>query len=1349
MRVIDFPENRGKRAAMAAGIRASVAEVIVFVDSDSVVEPDALRRLVQPLADRRVGAVCGHADVLNLRESWLTRMQAVRYFVAFRVVKAAESVFNAVTCCSGCFSAYRREAILPRMEWWENQTFLGIESTFGDDRSLTNCVLRDWRIVYEKDAVSHTIVPSTFRAFVKQQTRWKRSWTRESLLVGRFIWRKHPVAAFFTYLSIILPLIAPAAAIRAIVAARARRLAAAGLSRRDLRAGDGLLALLRPLPGRVQPGLDLRDPVRLLLPRHHALADLLRDRHLPHGLVGDPAGDRRHGRGRRAVTDLALEQPPAAPPAASGGAMSLRRGLAMLVLPASLLPIMMFGPGLLRTPLKIGREWESEVQRIEQSMSQRRHPPLPEPPLPSSVRVSLGPVYGHWSAFPQAGRQGMGGRERPGGQERPGGSARPEGQARPGGQTRPGGPARLEGRARPGGRTRLGVRARVRRAILLLGWLASSCVLALAALGALASGAGASFRGARADRPRGPRRCLRRASAERPSPHAPQRATRAPQLAHAGDGRRRGHAFAELSRAALRAHRGADSAHSLVLRVTPGRLTTFTIQARYGQGGAVCVAALRTRPLFRVPGGVTSLRVLSRAAGTLTVGWRAARPGDAPIAGYRVKRDGEIVGETHGRSFSLRLSSGRSHRVSVAAVDIRGHLGPSSNALVFGAQGQLLSDGAPPGAPGALSASEVGETGATIWWLASAPGDAPVAGYRVYRDGALVGQTTATHMRLGDLAFPGSYAITVAAIDADHEEGPRTSPLTLSTAHTPPNPPALLSAVSVGDTSATLSWQAGSVNGGTLVGYLLFKDGEPVGVIHGQVATVALASEQSYTFSVRTLDSDGYLSAPTPELTVLTTHTPPSTPGDVRASAVTSTSATISWSPSTPVSGEIVGYRVFRDDIPVAQTPATELSLEDLAPSSEYSITVTAVDSLGAISAPSEPLTLHTAEPTPTHGRVQAFLLASTDQSFQDLEDHYEQIGVVYPTYFNCGVGGQVLGENDPLVTGWSEARRIAVMPRVNCQNVTDEDQILEQPEARSRMIEELASLCETYGYQGMQIDFEGAPPSERANFTAFITALAEKLHSQGEKLSTIVTAKYYNIQTGRAAMYDDAALSIPSDFVFVLDWGVHWTTSGPGSIDEYPWFKKVAEYTATLPNRDKFVLGMPMYGIDWANGGGPANPGEALEYSEIMARASELGVAPNGNRWRRARTSPTPTPTAIRTRSGTRTDSRSASAPNSPNRSGWASGCGTSVARIRPSGNCRSWAGAVERRARLAARARARGRALLGACAREPWARRGPRPGLERGRHGERRAARAPAGVRARERARLARRPARPLALE
>jgi hyaluronan synthase len=217
VQIIDFEVNRGKRAAMAAGIRATNAEVVAFVDSDSVLERDALRMIVQGFGERRVGAIAGHAEVMNTRESWITRMQAVRYFVAFRVCKAAESIFGAVTCCSGCFSAYRREAILPALEQWERQTFLGRPATYGDDRSLTNYVLRNWKVRYESRALSHTIVPAHFRLFLRQQLRWKRSWTRESLIAGRFIWRKNPLASLWAYLGIVLPLIAPIVACRALL----------------------------------------------------------------------------------------------------------------------------------------------------------------------------------------------------------------------------------------------------------------------------------------------------------------------------------------------------------------------------------------------------------------------------------------------------------------------------------------------------------------------------------------------------------------------------------------------------------------------------------------------------------------------------------------------------------------------------------------------------------------------------------------------------------------------------------------------------------------------------------------------------------------------------------------------------------------------------------------------------------------------------------------------------------------------------------------------------------------------------------------------------------------------------
>ncbi len=653
---------------------------------------------------------------------------------------------------------------------------------------------------------------------------------------------------------------------------------------------------------------------------------------------------------------------------------------------------------------------------------------------------------------------------------------------------------------------------------------------------------------------------------------------------------------------------GQTSASSIVLRVTPGRVTTFSVQVR----GGGCSSKLRERVAFRGPGRVGGLRIAGRAAGAVTIAWKAASPGDAPIAGYRVERDAAVVGQTRARSYSLKVSAGRTHRIVVAAVDTRGHVGPASEAIVIAASG--LAGAAPsgaPGAPGGVSAGEVSEEGATIWWVASKPGGAKVVGYRVYREGALVGQTAGDSMRLSHLAFPHTYSVAVSAVDAEKRESARSAAIEVSTTHAAPNGPPLIAAERVTDTSATLSWQAGSANGGSIAGYLLFKDGAPVGLIDGQSATVALASDREYTFTVRAVDSYGYLSAPAPNVTVVTTHTPPPAPTDVSASDVTSTSARVSWAPSVAVSGAIVGYRVFRDGEPIGQASSPEMTLSDLAPSSEYAITVAAVDSLGAISEPTPALTLHTAEPTPTSGTAQAFLLASTDQSFHDLEAHYQQIGVVYPTYYECGAGGTILGSDDPLVTGWSEARKIEVMPRVNCQSIAREDEVLNDTATRTKVIEGLASLCRTYGYQGVQIDFEGAEPGERSAFTAFITALAERLHAQGDKLSTAVTAKYYNVLTGRAAMYDDAAISAVSDYVFVLDWGIHWTTSTPGSIDEYPWFKRVAEYTATLPNKSRFVLGMPMYGIDWAGAGGPSDPGTPLEYESIVALETTFGALP------------------------------------------------------------------------------------------------------------------------------------------
>ena len=203
------PVNKGKRDALALGAQHAKHELLVFVDSDSFLNPYAIINLVQPFKDEKMGGVAGRTDVANTYTNSLTKMQSVRYYIAFRVMKAAEGIFDAVSCLSGPLSCYRKDLVLKYSDEWLNQKFLGQRATFGDDRAMTNLILRHHRTGYQDTSICYTIVPNDYDVFLKQQMRWKRSWLRESLIAGGFMWRKEPFAALSFYMGLLVPIIAP------------------------------------------------------------------------------------------------------------------------------------------------------------------------------------------------------------------------------------------------------------------------------------------------------------------------------------------------------------------------------------------------------------------------------------------------------------------------------------------------------------------------------------------------------------------------------------------------------------------------------------------------------------------------------------------------------------------------------------------------------------------------------------------------------------------------------------------------------------------------------------------------------------------------------------------------------------------------------------------------------------------------------------------------------------------------------------------------------------------------------------------------------------------------------------
>ena len=203
--------NAGKAAALTTGFAVATTEVVVVVDADTMLAPEAIRALVAPLADPRVAAVAGNAKVGN-RVNLVTRWQALEYITSQNLDRRAFHVLNAITVVPGAIGAWRRGAV---------QAAGGFSSaTLAEDQDLTMALLRaGHRIAYADAAVAYTEAPETFAALGRQRYRWSfgslqcawkhRAAMRDAVRDRRAIgWAGVPNVWLF---QLLFPLLAPAA----------------------------------------------------------------------------------------------------------------------------------------------------------------------------------------------------------------------------------------------------------------------------------------------------------------------------------------------------------------------------------------------------------------------------------------------------------------------------------------------------------------------------------------------------------------------------------------------------------------------------------------------------------------------------------------------------------------------------------------------------------------------------------------------------------------------------------------------------------------------------------------------------------------------------------------------------------------------------------------------------------------------------------------------------------------------------------------------------------------------------------------------------------------------------------
>jgi len=164
---------------------------------------------------------------------------------------------------------------------------------------------------------------------------------------------------------------------------------------------------------------------------------------------------------------------------------------------------------------------------------------------------------------------------------------------------------------------------------------------------------------------------------------------------------------------------------------------------------------------------------------------------------------------------------------------------------------------------------------------------------------------------------------------------------------------------------------------------------------------------------------------------------------------------------------------------------------------------------------------------------------------------------------------------------------------------------LLSTATSRETHAQAIADLVVSKVYDGIDVDYERVPAASRADFTAFVQLLAQKLHAAGKQLSVTVYAKTSDAQNWDGPGAEDwVALGAAADWIKIMAYDYHWSTSAPGAIAPLSWLDQVAAYAESAIPAAKIVVGLPWYGYDWVG-----SNGTGVVYSGAMSTAAANGA--------------------------------------------------------------------------------------------------------------------------------------------
>ena len=172
---------------------------------------------------------------------------------------------------------------------------------------------------------------------------------------------------------------------------------------------------------------------------------------------------------------------------------------------------------------------------------------------------------------------------------------------------------------------------------------------------------------------------------------------------------------------------------------------------------------------------------------------------------------------------------------------------------------------------------------------------------------------------------------------------------------------------------------------------------------------------------------------------------------------------------------------------------------------------------------------------------------------------------------------------------------------------------MMADPNLRAQHVAALMAIVNTYGADGLDLDYEGigsnatTAAQDRAGYPALLGALAAQLHAQGKTLAISLSAKTGEpgLTNGQKA-YDYVAIGKVVDQAKIMTYDQHWSGGAPGPIAGMAWTDSVISFAAKSMPASKVFMGIPVYGYDW---GAPGTSATAVTYQGALNLMAKYNV--------------------------------------------------------------------------------------------------------------------------------------------